>query len=454
MKKKYTTIGFFGPRLDAQYQIILWKGIVEKAKKEGVNLIYFPGEKINSRYAFEYQANIVYKLAGKENIDGLIVLANIIGIYLPKNEMRAFCLSYLPLPIVSVGISLAGIPSVEVDNSNGIRQLISHLVQYHHYRRFAFICGPRNNEEVEDRIVTLRDVLQDHGLDLDDELIVAGDFFLESGAKAVKVLVEKQNKSFDVIIAANDYMAIGALEALRLKGINVPEDVAVTGFDDIQSSSYCTPPLTTVYQPILEKGRKAMEIVLALLSHKKVKERTMLPTKLVIRESCGCFHHDSGQLPFVINAGNREDLHKHFTTLKRMVVKESNDIIGFSMFSMKKYNGESCVTQLIDAFYNDLKNNSPESFISQLNRILRFFVSEGQDVFSWHRFISILRDNILKYKLTQEEILLAEYLREQAGELIGEISQRYQGYKLMEAERLSRRLWEFGNALITSLQIP
>ncbi|MBN1699690.1 MAG: substrate-binding domain-containing protein [Spirochaetales bacterium] len=454
MKKEYPTIGFFGPRLDAQYQIILWKGITEKAKEEGVNLIYFPGEKIDSDEAFESQANIVYKLAGKDNIDGLIVLSNIIGVYLKKNEMKEFCASFSPIPVVAVGNSYEGIPGIEVDNSIGIRQLVSHLVLDHDYRKFAFVCGPKKQNEVELRIRALRTALREFGLELDDEFIVAGDFVHESGVKAVDVLLKKGGGDFDVILAANDYMAIGALEALRCAGINVPDDMAVTGFDDIQSSSYCNPPLTTVYQPILEKGRKAMETMLDLLAHKPVGERTVLPTRLIVRESCGCFHRDK-KVPSIINinASNKKPLHTNFGIFREKVIKECREGGGYSYTLNKKDNLDKWIIQLVDAFYTDVKTNNTEHFISRLNRILRVFISSDHDVLSWHRVVSLIRDTIITYRLNREELLMVEYLLEQARELIAEISQRFQGYKLMESERLSGRLWEVGNALITSFNI-
>ena len=90
MNQERLTIGFFCPKLDYEYQREIWRGICNEAIKQDINLICFPGEIIQSRYGFEYQANILYKIAGKENLDGIVVLTSTIGQYVSDEELIKF----------------------------------------------------------------------------------------------------------------------------------------------------------------------------------------------------------------------------------------------------------------------------------------------------------------------------------------------------------------------------
>jgi LacI family transcriptional regulator len=122
---------------------------------------------------------------------------------------------------------------------------------------------------------------------LDDALIVRGDFGESSGAAGMQALLPK---SPDAVFVASDTMAIGALRVLRQAGLQVPKDVAVIGFDDIPASSVVEPLLTTVRQPIERMGSMAIEILLGVLANDTengTAHRIILPTELVIRESCG-----------------------------------------------------------------------------------------------------------------------------------------------------------------------
>jgi diguanylate cyclase (GGDEF)-like protein len=122
---------------------------------------------------------------------------------------------------------------------------------------------------------------------LDEDLVAIGDFHQPSGARAAELLLQRGAR-FDALVAASDYMALGAVEALVARGVRVPEDVAVIGFDDVDEARYAFPPLSTVRQPLREQGRRATEILLAQIAGEPVPEREVLHTELVTRRSCRC----------------------------------------------------------------------------------------------------------------------------------------------------------------------
>jgi LacI family transcriptional regulator len=151
--------------------------------------------------------------------------------------------------------------SLRIDNRRGARLAVAHLIELGH-RAVAFLGGPMGNADAAERLAGYREALLAGGLALDGHLELSGDFGEESGLLAgakVTALIPRPT----AIFAANDAMAIGCLAALRERGLRVPEDVSLVGFDDVPIARYLTPALTTVQVPIAELGRQAMALLLA-----------------------------------------------------------------------------------------------------------------------------------------------------------------------------------------------
>ena len=179
--------------------------------------------------------------------------------------------------------------SVSVDNVAGAESAISHLLNLGH-RCIAFVSGPSNTPINVDRRRGYEGALQQAGLKIDTRLIIPGDFTFEAGARAVDTLLDARLK-FTAVFCANDEMAIGAIRALRLRGLRVPEDCSIVGFDDIRFARYTEPPLTTVAQPKNQLGREAIGLLLEILTSSDTPVRKhVLPVDLVVRGSaapCG-----------------------------------------------------------------------------------------------------------------------------------------------------------------------
>ncbi|GAA3157883.1 LacI family DNA-binding transcriptional regulator [Planomonospora alba] len=186
------------------------------------------------------------------------------------------------VPVVCSGRPLvhAGLPCVDMENAGGAEQAVRHLVAAGR-RRIATIAGPQDMVAGIDRLTGYRTALRDS----DRRSIVAvGDFTRESGVVAMRQLL-RDDPALDAVFAANDMMALGALQVLRRSGRRVPDDVAVVGFDDVPAASYAEPPLTTVRQPVYEMGRELGRLVLALAAGGDADGPVILPTELVVRES-------------------------------------------------------------------------------------------------------------------------------------------------------------------------
>ncbi|WP_327678233.1 LacI family DNA-binding transcriptional regulator [Streptomyces sp. NBC_00467] len=176
------------------------------------------------------------------------------------------------------------LPYVDCDNRGGAREAVRHLVSLGR-EHIAHIAGPRDQTSALDRIDGYRDVL----LDADPDLVSQGDFTVESGARAMAELLERR-PGLDAVFASNDLMASGALRTLRERGLRVPDDVAVVGFDDMASVVESTdPPLTTVRQDIEGMGRLMVRLLMRVLNegeqHTGAPASVITPTTLVRRAS-------------------------------------------------------------------------------------------------------------------------------------------------------------------------
>ncbi|MBO9317351.1 MAG: substrate-binding domain-containing protein, partial [Chloroflexus sp.] len=216
-------------------------------------------------------------------LDGAIIASAI------EDQFLLQWLQQETIPVVSVGriISYPVIPYVDVDNRHGARMIVEHLINCGH-RRIATITGPMNIIAGRERYVGYCDGLTAAGFPIQPELVIEGNFSEESGFIAMNMLLQLDPRP-DAVFAASDMMALGALKALRASGLEVPNDVALAGFDDIPLAAAMTPALTTVRQPIGKLGQIAARLLLDQLLNPPAEpsvQHVILPTELVIRESC------------------------------------------------------------------------------------------------------------------------------------------------------------------------
>jgi LacI family transcriptional regulator len=177
-----------------------------------------------------------------------------------------------------------GDADVGVDNAAGIAGVVAALVAQGH-RHIAFLAGPTSLYVARERLRGYRQGLAAAGLPFDDRLVVSTGFHRDGGALAVDHLLAG-DAPFTAIACANDLLAIGALERLAARGVRIPDEVSVAGFDDIPTAAMTTPPLTTVRLPLHEIGRKGAAFAEALVAG-DTPTREILPTELILRGSTG-----------------------------------------------------------------------------------------------------------------------------------------------------------------------
>jgi DNA-binding LacI/PurR family transcriptional regulator len=215
-----------------------------------------------------------------EHVDGVLLMSLHGDDPLPRQLERAG----VPTVLIGRPLGRTALPFVDADNRGGARQAVEHLVGLGR-RTIATIAGPSNMCAGIDRLEGYREALEGAGLPVRKGLVSEGDFFEESGHREMTRLLARR-PDIDGVFAASDLMAMGALRALREAGRNVPDDVAVVGFDDAPIAALTLPPLTTIRQPLDEMTSAAAELLVHRLGNGKSKpERVVCPTTFVRRAS-------------------------------------------------------------------------------------------------------------------------------------------------------------------------
>lgn len=259
-------IAFYGPA-----QMVM--NIERTAKRRGYTVSLATAD----RMALEEVRQAVTDVGG-DALDGLLLIAPVIGV--SYEDLREICGT---VPFVQIDIELsAKVPSVVIDQRYGSQLVTQHLIDLGH-RCIAEICGPQSWYGAQARHTSWRDTLLAAGLEPGPS--VEGDWTSRSGYEAACALLAS-GAEFTGLVVGNDQMALGAMAALRERGLRVPEDVSVVGFDDIPEAAYFAPPLTTVRQNFAALGEQSVEYLMALIENPgtPVHQRVLYP-QFVERQS-------------------------------------------------------------------------------------------------------------------------------------------------------------------------
>jgi len=211
-------------------------------------------------------------------LDGVVVTAN----DLDDPLVDGLLASSLPTMLVGHRKADRTASYVDVDNVHAADAMTTHLVSIGRCR-VGYITGTPRNVAAVDRLAGYRRAMQRAGL-TNDDLIVEGDFNAASGVTGAATLLDRGGA--DAIFCANDATALGALETIRARGLRVPEDVALAGFDDLEFAAHLDPPLTTIRQGVRQQGAEAVSNLFQLIADREGSpRRVLLPTELVIRQS-------------------------------------------------------------------------------------------------------------------------------------------------------------------------
>lgn len=227
----------------------------------------------------EDEEKIFSRVSQSGMLDGVILQAGHHG------DPMAGRLANANIPLVFAGRPFqSNVSYIDIENVEGAYNAVAHLIRLG-YKRIATITGPAHSTAGIDRKKGYLNALNDRDRDIDEALIVEGDFSERGGYHAMQTLLPEKP---DAVFAASDIMAVGAMRATQEAGLAIPDDVAFVGFDDLPLPISPEPPLTTIRQPVYRFGVTAVETLIDLINNgTEPPRRIIMSTELIVRESCG-----------------------------------------------------------------------------------------------------------------------------------------------------------------------
>ncbi len=458
------TIGVLTNTLNGTIPEDEWRGYHDAAVAHDVNLLGFPGVSLRAPEGREAevatQSNIVFDLVPLERVDGVIIHAGALGANADRETLHAFCRQYSHLPHVIVEGNVADAPRVMIGDYEGVRQIMHHLIEVHGARRIAFVRGPHTHPGAEERFRAYTDTLIEHGFPFDQSLISEpAPVWWPPPLHICAALLDRDPLDIDAVVAASDGLAMGMLRMLQARGIRVPEDVALMGFDDASESKSAAPPMTTIDPDHYQKGYQSLALLMRVLRGEDDAARVAVTPRLVVRRSCGCLSQavlDAGSevadaerapaeaapaRPFAEAFAERvprirQDITEHLAS-------ETRRVLGPDWDTSWLHSLAEALTGTVDAGV----------FLAHMDGLMRQAATAEHSLRVWHRVLSTTRRHVIPLIAEPALVLRAEQLWRQAHILVGDVMRWARDYRQYRANLLADTLDQIGRALLTSFDI-
>ncbi|WP_202078973.1 LacI family DNA-binding transcriptional regulator [Caldalkalibacillus salinus] len=282
--KKSKMIGFILPDINHPFFSTLVLKSEAHALKRGYTSFL-----CNSMNNSEMESQYLHNLLEKQ-VDGIIFLGGRINAVKTNPEYAEELKQVMDrIPVVFVNGQMSGVDAyaVHTDEAYGVNQLVQLLVNHGH-SKIGFLGGLSGITSTEMKWTTFKEALNDHNIEVREEWMIESGFNIESGEEAAAQLLSLKEKPSS-IICVNDFVAMGTINMINKFGLSVPHDFSVVGFDDIYLAQYFPPGITTISQNYKQLGQTAIDVLINLIEGKEAQKETIIPTSLVIRNSCKQF---------------------------------------------------------------------------------------------------------------------------------------------------------------------
>lgn len=437
-------VAFLTNDLVGSYQYALWSGMKSAAREEDCDLVSFNGGELASPDPSKLMRNSAFDLLKHARPDAIVLTAPVLANATTPEEREAFIASFAPTPIVTVGVAVPGHPAVMIDNASGMSDAVEHLVVAHGRKRLSFVGGPVPNPDAIVRRRAFLDVLGRHGIAHDPALEIVGEFDFGIAHDRMLELVDS-GAEFDGIVAANDEMALGVMEALRERGRKIPDDVVVVGFDDIEDGQYSNPALATVRQPVFEQGAAALRLALDMLDGIKVGPESRHAALLVRRGSCGCHSYAledarRGRSP---SAGGEPASPRHVEECRKACV----GLEGSARLV-------DALDELVRSISEDVHGHGGHAALKSFHFLLETHSHPDDGPERWQVFLSRIRHASLPFfSDTLASMERFEDVIHQLRVVVHERAAQLAAYRAVQTQRWTRRLNEAGSLLVNSFDV-
>lgn len=370
---------------------------------------------------------------GPWNTDGLIVINPLLS---PARSAYIQELRRQGHPIVFLGTAENG-SAVALDNEGGIRQALVHLVTHGH-RDIAFIEGNPADETGDsgERLQAYQTFVQEFGLTNDRRLIACGQHTVPGGERAMRAILSS-GVACTAVLASNDESAIGAMNVLHEQGYQIPQDMAVIGFDDRPTALVQTPPLTTIHNSTFERGYRALGLLMGMLQEPTADHNQIIvhsSSHLVIRQSCGCDPDllFESNLQSVSHIPQNEEAIELLNRMTQLLLAESRRLGSAILFSICR--------RLYKAFALSVEKGEAVIFRCELHSVLDEIEQAGEEAHVWQMPIAILAEYFAAQSATDvsRKQLNADLLRWAQVTISRHVQRQYRTY-LIEQDWVASR---------------
>ena len=263
-------------------------GITRYTRENNIDAVFFGMGYFNPKYAENKAKEIFFEMIGTEEFDGIIIISTSLLNSGGGSILKSHLEKLSTIPMVSIGPPVCGEDSFSLDNAAGMKSIMQHLINYHGYKKFAYVSGPVSNDEARIRLETYREELTKAGIPVNEKHVYMGHFITPSGEQALDYFLDEIKYKPEVIVCANDLMALGIWNNMKRRGLSIPYDIALTGYDDSRLYNLLQNQFTTVRQSFDDLGYAASKRLHENIQGIKGPGVKPFSAELRIKSSCGC----------------------------------------------------------------------------------------------------------------------------------------------------------------------
>lgn len=438
-KKSRYTIGFLDENLYNEFYSQMMPGVFDAARNCQADIIRFTYYPYHFAYEATRQVDMILHLISQFNLDGLLFLGWARAGALHNHQ--EFTARFQSIPVLSIGTGFKDIPYVYSPGNHYIHEIILHLINTHHFKRIAYLAPamPDNRND------TYRETMNEYGIYNPqlyiNETELAGLTLSGRAKRALEILFDERQVTVDAIMSLYSEETAFLLDELNQRGFRVPQDIAVTSYEERDITKYSSPGLTTVYYPWVELGYYGCMKLVKLLSEGCVPLATEVPGKVIYRNSCGCMSSS-------IMAAGKYHVEAIWKSLSDLTALEQKKIISEMEATFPGAGFDFKI--LLDAFLQDFKTRTHQVFLMELASQLRRVIFNYQQT-NIKDVVSVFRAALLPYIINNPSALLwSGNVFQQAQVMAWEkITNTYSSAKV-KAKILNQTLQEISQILITS----
>jgi diguanylate cyclase (GGDEF)-like protein len=388
---EHVCIAYLINDLNNEYSTNICRGSLHAARELGVSVVVFGVGTLEGQVPNARLRNKLFALINPDDFDGIVYTSASIASVAGIKRFLEVTAQYGDIPSVHIGLETPEYMSFTIDNKAAMYEITNHMIKVHGRKRIAFIYGAKGGQESDARFEGYQQALEENGISYDDRYVYEGLFLRNRGIQAIKEFLDVRRIELDAVVSSCDTMALYAMKELRRRGYRVPEDVSVSGFDDISVARSHEPALTTIRQPLGRLGYVSMKIFVD-----RLRERAYQPSEhtvnahLVLRESCGC--ETGEEVDGGVQTEIDNDYRMSFTEKKELEVnlhEMSRNIIGtfneeeirtalnhsLGLFDIEQFSLAKYIDDESSVVFYSLDGNRGQKFVS------RRLVHEGLESF-------------------------------------------------------------------------